>query len=107
MAALHRRERARKLLYAYPGYVRVPDPDRLRNGRSGGRTGQRGSYKKGWELRLVVPIEDVDRVRELIDEAGLPLAKPFMKGRQLIQPVYGYEVVNEYLAANGRLADEE
>lgn len=107
MAALPRRERARKLLYAYPGYVRVPDPDRLRNGRSGGRTGRRGSYKKGWELRLVVPLDQVERVRELIDEAGLPLAKPFMKGRQLIQPVYGYEVVNEYLAANGNVPTGE
>jgi hypothetical protein len=96
---------ARKRLYnTYNGYVRVPNPERLANGRSGG-TSRKGSYKKGWELRLVVPADGLERARQLIVAAGLTPARPFVKGRQIIQPIYGYEPVMEYLELTA--SDEE
>lgn len=96
---------ARKRLYtAYNGYVRVPNPRRLANGRSG-ETGRKGSYKKGWELRLVVPADELEQARELIVRAGLNPARPFVKGKQIIQPIYGYQPVTEFLEARGG-ADE-
>lgn len=96
---------ARKRLYtAFNGYVRVPNPERLANGRSGG-TSRKGSYKKGWELRLVVPADELEKAREMILAAGLNPARPFVKGRQIIQPIYGYQPVMEYLELTG--SDEE
>lgn len=92
---------ARKRLYtSYNGYVRVPNPNRLANGRSG-LTGRKGSYKKGWELRLVVPAEELEQARDLIIRAGLNPARPFVKGKQIIQPIYGYQPVTEFLEARG------
>lgn len=92
---------ARRRLYtSFNGYVRVPNPERLANGRSGG-TSRKGSYKKGWELRLVVPADELEKAREMILAAGLNPARPFVKGRQIIQPIYGYQPVMEYLELTG------
>lgn len=88
------RDRARTELFSYPGYVRVRNLARIRD----------RDYRKGWELRLIVPLAEFDHVRDLIEQAELRLAKAFMKKQQLIQPVYGKEAVTEYLAAKASAA---
>ncbi|MGW6919020.1 hypothetical protein ACWGB8_35170, partial [Kitasatospora sp. NPDC054939] len=82
-----------------PGYVRRPDPAR--------RTGEQGhTYKKGWEVRFTARSEaEITEIRELVVAAGFAPARPFFKGHQLIQPVYGMAAVQAYLAA--RQAAEE
>ncbi|MGW4893412.1 hypothetical protein ACWEQL_14280 [Kitasatospora sp. NPDC004240] len=82
-----------------PGYVRRPDPAR--------RTGEQGhTYKKGWEVRFTARSEaEIAEIRDLVVAAGFAPARPFFKGHQLIQPVYGMAAVQAYLAA--RQAAEE
>ncbi|GAA2241583.1 hypothetical protein GCM10010430_23900 [Kitasatospora cystarginea] len=76
-----------------PGYVRQPDLAR-RNGEDG-RT-----YKKGWEVRFTARTEEeIAEIRDLVVAAGFAPARPFFKGHQLIQPVYGIAAVQAYLAA--------
>ncbi|MFC8450788.1 hypothetical protein [Kitasatospora sp. NPDC057223] len=76
-----------------PGYVRRPDLAR--------RTGEQGhTYKKGWEVRFTARTEEeIAEIRDLVVAAGFAPARPFFKGHQLIQPVYGMAVVQAYLAA--------
>ncbi|MFF3597678.1 hypothetical protein [Kitasatospora indigofera] len=76
-----------------PGYVRQPDLAR--------RSGEQGhTYKKGWEVRFTARTEDeIAEIRDLVVAAGFAPARPFFKGHQLIQPVYGMAVVQAYLAA--------
>ncbi|MFD8751530.1 hypothetical protein ACFV0O_11215 [Kitasatospora sp. NPDC059577] len=82
-----------------PGYVRRPDPAR--------RSGEKGhTYKKGWEVRFTARSEaEIAEIRNLVVAAGFAPARPFFKGHQLIQPVYGMAAVQAYLAA--RQAAEE
>ncbi|WP_441245913.1 hypothetical protein [Kitasatospora sp. McL0602] len=82
-----------------PGYVRQPDLAR-RNGEDG------HTYKKGWEVRFTARNEqEIAEIREVVTAAGFAPARPFFKGHQLIQPVYGIAAVQAYLAA--REAAEE
>ncbi|MFI6446142.1 hypothetical protein [Kitasatospora sp. NPDC050543] len=82
-----------------PGYVRQPDLSR--------RNGERGhTYKKGWEVRFTARTEaEIAEIRDLVIAAGFAPARPFFKGHQLIQPVYGMAVVQTYLAAR-QVAEE-
>ncbi|MEV7772634.1 hypothetical protein [Kitasatospora sp. NPDC086791] len=82
-----------------PGYVRRPDPAR--------RSGEKGhTYKKGWEVRFTARSEaEIAEIRDLVVAAGFAPARPFFKGHQLIQPVYGMAAVQAYLDA--RQAAEE
>ncbi|RKE19251.1 hypothetical protein [Streptomyces sp. TLI_171] len=90
---------ARLRLGRLPGYVRQPDP-----ARRGGEDGR--AYKKGWEVRFTARSEEeITEIRELVAAAGFAPARPFFKGHQLIQPVYGIAAVQAYLAA--REAAEE
>ncbi|MDH6577134.1 hypothetical protein [Kitasatospora sp. MAP5-34] len=76
-----------------PGYVRQPDLAR-RNGEDG------HTYKKGWEVRFTARNEqEIAEIREVVIAAGFAPARPFFKGHQLIQPVYGIAAVQAYLAA--------
>ena len=76
-----------------PGYVRQPDL-----ARRGGEQGH--TYKKGWEVRFTARTEEeIAEIRDLVIAAGFAPARPFFKGHQLIQPVYGMAVVQAYLAA--------
>ncbi|MGK4581019.1 hypothetical protein [Kitasatospora sp. HPMI-4] len=82
-----------------PGYVRQPDLAR-RNGEDG-RT-----YKKGWEVRFTARTEEeIAEIRDLVVAAGFAPARPFFKGHQLIQPVYGIAAVQAYLAAREAVED--
>ncbi|WP_158715171.1 hypothetical protein [Kitasatospora phosalacinea] len=88
---------ARLRLGRLPGYVRQPDP--ARRGGEDGRT-----YKKGWEVRFTARSEaEITEIRELVAAAGFAPARPFFKGHQLIQPVYGIAAVQAYLAARESL----
>ncbi|MFC5664713.1 hypothetical protein ACFP3U_17170 [Kitasatospora misakiensis] len=83
-----------------PGYVRQPDPAR--------RSGAEGhTYKKGWEVRFTARSEaEIAEIRDLVVAAGFAPARPFFKGHQLIQPVYGMAAVQAYLAAR-QVAEEQ
>ncbi|MFC8718109.1 hypothetical protein [Kitasatospora sp. NPDC057198] len=92
---------ARLRLGRLPGYVRQPDP--ARRGGEDGRT-----YKKGWEVRFTARSEaEITEIRELVAAAGFAPARPFFKGHQLIQPVYGIAAVQAYLAARESLEAAE
>ncbi|MFJ8044892.1 hypothetical protein ACIRBX_30760 [Kitasatospora sp. NPDC096147] len=80
-----------------PGYVRQPDLAR--------RSGDEGHlYKKGWEVRFTARTEEeIAEIRDLVVAAGFAPARPFFKGNQLIQPVYGIAAVHAYLAAREAL----
>ncbi|WP_030271871.1 hypothetical protein [Streptomyces sp. NRRL B-24484] len=76
-----------------PGYVRRPDL--ARRSSADGHT-----YKKGWEVRFTARTEaEITEIRDLVIAAGFAPARPFFKGHQLIQPVYGIAAVQAYLAA--------
>ncbi|WP_405013151.1 hypothetical protein [Kitasatospora sp. NBC_01539] len=76
-----------------PGYVRRPDLSRRKS--EDGHT-----YKKGWEVRFTARTEaEIAEIRDLVVAAGFAPARPFFKGHQLIQPVYGIAAVQAYLAA--------
>jgi hypothetical protein len=73
------------------GYVRWQD---------GVRQIEEGSqvYKKGIELRLVAnSLEELAKIRRMLEQAGLKPGRPFVKGRQYRQPVYGKEAVAHFL----------
>jgi len=82
-------------IYQQGGYVRGPISDRML--RDGWRV-----YKKGWELRLVLPDEcAVFEVRRLLDQAGIRLARSYAKHGRQIQPIYGRDQVLRVLRAAG------
>lgn len=73
------------------GYVRKQDADRLES--EGPQL-----YKKGEEIRLVAnTAEELRVVRRLLRRAGFKPGRPFVKGRQYRQPVYGREAVARFL----------
>jgi len=73
------------------GYVRRQNAGRL------SREGYRG-YKKGDEVRLTAESpKELARIRALLERAGFRPGKPFVKGRQYRQPVYGREAVRQFL----------
>ncbi len=73
------------------GYVRRQNPKRLK------RDGYMG-YKKGDEVRLTAHDEqELQTIRELLTRAGFRPGRPFVKGRQFRQPVYGREAVRQFL----------
>lgn len=74
------------------GYTRLQDTRRKR------REGYR-AYKKGDEVRLVAGSQrELALIRRLLRRAGFRLGRPFRKGRQYRQPVYGREAVARFLA---------
>jgi hypothetical protein len=87
------RELAR--FYRRNGYVRLLDSERRRK--------ENQLYKKGDEVRLVADTaSELAAIRGLLARAGFKLARPFVKGRQYRQPVYGREEVARFLAMVAR-----
>ena len=73
--------------YHRNGYVRWQDPHR--RSTEGWR-----SYKKGTEIRLVAKSRpELAEIRRLLKAAGFKPGRPFRKGRQFRQPVYGADQV--------------
>lgn len=84
-------------LFRRNGYVRWPRRERMEKEDS-------QSYRKGYEVRLAANSEDeLDYIQGLLREAGFRVARPFRKGRQHRQPIYGTRQVSRFLA----LMDEE
>jgi hypothetical protein len=77
------------------GYVRRQNEKRL-------NTEGWSQYKKGDEVRLVVNSQpDLAQVRRLLRQAGFKLGRPFAKGRQTVQPIYGRQAVERFLSLVG------
>ena len=59
-------------------------------------------YKKGDEVRLVANTRaELKKIRRLLVVAGFEPARPFAKGNQHRQPIYGRETVEKFLALIG------
>jgi hypothetical protein len=67
-------------------YFRFPDKKRRRS------EGQ--AYKHGYEVRLVAKDKiELKKLQSLLKNSGFNIGKPFTKGSQFVQPVYGkYQV---------------
>ncbi|MEW6745238.1 MAG: hypothetical protein AB1486_20995 [Planctomycetota bacterium] len=77
------------------GYVRRKNSERHRE--LGSRL-----YRKGDEVRLVAGSrEELATIRQLLSRAGFKPGRPFVKGRQWRQPVYGRDEVARFLALLG------
>jgi hypothetical protein len=73
------------------GYVRRQNPVRV--AEEGWR-----QYRKGDEVRLIArSAEELRLVRRLLRQAGFTPGRPFVKGRQHRQPVYGRQEVARFL----------
>ncbi len=73
------------------GYVRRIDAVR--------RAEEGQLYKKGAEVRLVANSRaELAEIRRLLRQAGLEPGRPFAKGRQWRQPLYGVAAVARFLA---------
>lgn len=60
-------------------------------------------YKKGAEVRLVAEsATELTEIRRLLSQAGFKLARPFAKGQQWRQPVYGVEEVKRFFSLVGK-----
>ncbi len=71
--------------------MRVPDPVRRKSEGQG--------YKKGYEIRFVAGSKyELAEIRNALIGSGMALAKPFAKGRQFVQPLYGRESVELFLS---------
>lgn len=76
-------------------YARVPDETRQEEGWT--------SYKKGYELRIVVKTQDdLKKVRRLLLDAGIKPGKAYRKAQQWVQPVYGKPAVNTLVALKSK-----
>jgi hypothetical protein len=67
-------------------YFRFPDKKQRKN------EGQ--AYKQGYEVRLVAKDKiELKKLQSLLKDLGFDIGKPFSKGSQFVQPVYGkYQV---------------
>lgn len=82
-------------LFRRNGYVRPPAAKRLA-GRGYGR------FRRGYEFRLTASSKkELRLVRALLREAGFKPGRPFVKGRQFRQPVYGRQELERFLALIG------
>lgn len=59
-------------------------------------------YKKGHEVRLTLSsMSEAAEARECLEAVGLRGGKPYQKHARVIQPVYGLEAVEWFLATLG------
>lgn len=66
--------------------MRVPDLEKRRQ--------LRATYKKGWEVRLVLASKtELEEARHLLMMEGYRLGRPFAKHSRWVQPVYGKAAV--------------
>jgi hypothetical protein len=82
-------------LFSRNGYVRRADDDRRDSEGS-------GAYKKGDEVRLAAQSSaELARIRKLLVALGFKPGRPFQKGKQFRQPLYGREEVARFLKLVG------
>jgi hypothetical protein len=83
-------------LFDRNGYVRPPAAKRLA-GQGYGR------FRRGYEFRLTADSQrELQEIRRLLRQAGFKPGRPFAKGHQYRQPVYGREVLERFLNLIGR-----
>jgi hypothetical protein len=76
-------------------YARVPDEERQEEGWS--------SYKKGYEMRIVVKSQaEVRNLKRLLSEEKIKPGKPYRKAQQWVLPVYGKEAVTHLVKLKPR-----
>ena len=91
---LHEATRQLAALFRRNGYVRRLNAKR--------RKAEPRSYKKGDELRLMAKsASELRAIRRLLRTAGIKPARPFRKVNQWCQPVYGRDVVAQFLELIG------
>lgn len=79
-------------LFRRNGYVRPPAAKR-RAGVGPGR------FRRGFEVRLTAGSKSELRlIQHLLRQAGFQPGRPFVKGRQFRQPVYGRDALERFLA---------
>ncbi len=84
--------------YRRNGYVRWQNVRRQRNE-------PHASYKKGDEVRLVAESRaELRLIRRLLGRTGFRVVRPFIKGRQYRQPLYGRDEVRRFLQLIGESA---
>lgn len=77
------------------GYVRRPNADRVAD--------EPLTYKKGWEVRLVVDThKELQELRALLKMVGFNLSKPHRATNRWRQPIYGKAEVERFLKMIGR-----
>jgi hypothetical protein len=82
-------------LFQRNGYVRRADDHRR---DSEGST----AYKKGDEIRLAASSSaELARIRKMLVALGFKPGRPFQKGKQFRQPLYGREEVARFLKLVG------
>ena len=60
-------------------------------------------YKKGDEVRLVAnSVDELAIIQELLLAAGFKFGKPFQKGQQFRQPIYGRIEVARFISMVGK-----
>ncbi len=58
------------------------------------RAEEPSTYKKGWELRLVLEdLDELEEARRLLSRIRLKPGRPYRKGRKWVLPIYGREAV--------------
>jgi len=73
------------------GCLRRPNPDR--------RKTETRSYKMGYEIRFVAHTKrELAELRRAIRGAGLKPGKPFAKVNRWVQPVYGRDAMERFVA---------
>jgi hypothetical protein len=77
--------------FARNGVLRTPNRRR--------RTKEKGTYKKGYEVRLIAfSRRELTEIRRALRAAGFDLGRAFKKVNRLVQPVYGKAQVERFLA---------
>ena len=92
---------ARQLVrfFARNGYVRGQNRQRVRDEGW-------DQYKKGHEVRLIAGSkQELALIQDLLEKAGFKPGRPFEKGAQYCQPVYGRRAVVRFLQMVGDESD--
>jgi hypothetical protein len=79
-----------KEIFLRNGNLRIKDSSRVEESRT-------QKYKKGFEVRLLAKDEvELERIQSAISSLDLYVAKPFLKGNQIVQPIYGEEITRKF-----------
>ena len=78
-------------LFRRNGYVRPPAEKRMAGDG-------RGCFRRGYEFRLTASSKaELRLIRALLRQADFKPGRPFTKGRQFRQPVYGCHALERFL----------
>jgi hypothetical protein len=88
-----------KQLFQRNGYVRRLDAERRRE--------EGPKYHKGDEVRLIARDDaELARIRRLLVQADIKPGSPYRKHSRIVQPVYGREAVERFLAWTGQPSEQ-